>query len=124
MGNDRLDNLVPERNLSYEGKLCIAKAGVYWHFKNSDKLLRQLLDYWTHELAEVLTANPEMLALKRISELISITEIIIGYELARYDVAIRQWALRDAGAARTLKKVNRVRLNCVRTAYSESGFKG
>ena len=33
--------------------LGIAKAGFYWHFKNRDDLLQQLLDYWTHEVTEV-----------------------------------------------------------------------
>jgi AcrR family transcriptional regulator len=113
--------------LTIEGlakKLGIAKAGFYWHFKNRDDLLRQLLDYWTQELTEVLTANPEMLALKPKSRLIRTAEMIIDYELARYDMAMRQWALRDAGAARAVKKVNRLRLNYVRKAFSELGFKG
>ena len=39
-------------------------------------------------------------------------------------MAIRQWALRDAGAARAVKKVNRLRLNYVRKAFSELGFNG
>ena len=38
--------------LTVEGlakSLGIAKAGFYWHFKNRDDLLRQLLDHWTLE---------------------------------------------------------------------------
>jgi AcrR family transcriptional regulator len=38
-------------------KLGIAKAGFYWHFKNRDDMLRQLLDYWTHQLTEVVTST-------------------------------------------------------------------
>ena len=37
--------------LTIEGlakSLGINKAGFYWHFKNRDDLLRQLLNYWTH----------------------------------------------------------------------------
>jgi len=104
--------------------LGATSGSFYWHFKNRDDLLRQLLDYWTQELTEVLTANPEMLALKPKSRLIRTAEMIIDYELACYDMAIRQWALRDAGAARAVKKVNRLRLNYVRKAFSELGFKG
>ena len=46
--------------LTVEGlakSLGITKAGFYWHFKNRDDLLRQLLDYWTHEITEVITAG-------------------------------------------------------------------
>jgi AcrR family transcriptional regulator len=113
--------------LTVEGlakSLGIAKAGFYWHFKNRDDLLRQLLDHWTHEITEVITANPEVITLKPKTRLIRTAEIIHDYELTRYEIAIRQWALQDKEAARAVKKSNRLRLDFVRTAFSELGFKG
>ena len=113
-------------SLTVEGlakSLNIAKAGFYWHFKNRDDLLRQLLDYWTHEITEVVTSNPEIFKLKPKSRLIRTAETILDYDLTRYEIAIRQWALQDAGAARAVKKVNRLRLEFVRTTFSELGFK-
>jgi AcrR family transcriptional regulator len=104
--------------------LGIAKAGFYWHFKNRDDLLRQLLDYWTHEITEVVTSNQELLTLKPKSQLILAAEMILDYDLTRYEMAIRQWALQDAGAARAVKKTNRIRLDFARNALSELGFKG
>lgn len=114
-------------DLTVEGlakSLGIAKAGFYWHFKNRDDLLRQLLDHWTHEITEVITSNPEVLALKPKDRLIRTAEIIHDFELTRYEIAIRQWALQDGEAARAIKKANRLRLVFVRTAFSELGFKG
>jgi AcrR family transcriptional regulator len=113
--------------LTVEGlakSLGIAKAGFYWHFKNRDDLLRQLLDYWTQELTVVVTTNPEILALKPKSRLIRTAEMILDFELTRYEIAIRQWALQDAGAARAVKKVNRLRLDFVRKAFYELDCKG
>jgi len=113
--------------LTVEGlakSLGIAKAGFYWHFKNRDDLLRQLLDYWTHEVTEVVSANPEVLALKPKNRLIRSAEMILDFDLTRYEIPIRQWALQDAGAARAVKQVNRLRLDFVRKAFSELGFKG
>ena len=113
--------------LTIEGlakSLGINKAGFYWHFENRDDLLRQLLNYWTHELTEVVTTNPDILALKPKNRLIKTAEIILDYELTRYEIAFRQWALQDAGAARAVKKVNHLRLNYIRNAFSEIGFKG
>jgi AcrR family transcriptional regulator len=113
--------------LTVEGlakKLGIAKAGFYWHFKNRDDLLRQLLDYWSHELTEVVTSNPDMLALKPKSRLIKTAEMILDYEFTRYEIPIRQWALQDAGAARVVKKVNRLRLDFIGKPFAELGFKG
>ena len=43
-------------SISIEGlakHLKIAKSGFYWHFRNRDELLRDLLAYWLHEITEV-----------------------------------------------------------------------
>lgn len=104
--------------------LGIAKAGFYWHFKNRDDLLRQLLDYWTHEVTEVVTSNPEVLALEPKPRLARTAEMILEYDLTRYEIPIRQWALQDALAARAVRKVNRIRLDYIGGAFSELGFTG
>ena len=38
-------------------RLGISKAGFYWHFKDREDLLNQLLDYWVHEYTEIVTGN-------------------------------------------------------------------
>jgi AcrR family transcriptional regulator len=103
-------------------KLGIAKAGFYWHFKNRDDMLRQLLDYWTHQLTEVVTSNVELLALGPRERLIKTAQMILDFDLAKYDLAIREWALQNPEVARTVRKVNQFRLDFVRQALSELGF--
>ncbi|MBW2425518.1 MAG: hypothetical protein JRG86_14800 [Deltaproteobacteria bacterium] len=44
--------------------------------------------------------------------------------LSAYELAIRQWALHDALAARTVRRVNRRRLDFVGAAFAELGFEG
>jgi AcrR family transcriptional regulator len=104
--------------------LGIAKAGFYWHFKNRDDLLHQLLDYWVHELTEVAAENLQLLALEPKKRLITLAEMILEYDLNRYEFAFRQCALWDATASRVVRKVNRMRLDFVRKAFSELGFTG
>jgi AcrR family transcriptional regulator len=115
--------------LSVQGlarSLGIAKAGFYWHFKDRDELLRQLLNYWLHEITEVITKNVKVLSLEPKSRLVRTAELIIENDLTRYEIAIRQWALEDREAARTVRQANRIRLDFVfvRGAFSELGFKG
>jgi AcrR family transcriptional regulator len=113
--------------LTIEGlarSLGIAKAGFYWHFKSRDELLRQLLDYWTHEITEVVTSNPEILALDPKNRLLRTAEVILDFNLTDHEIPIRQWALRDKEAARAVRKVNRLRLDHARGAFSELGFTG
>ena len=50
--------------------------------------------------------------------------MILDYDLTRFEIAIRQWALQDQHAARAVKKVNRKRLDFIRSALSELGFTG
>jgi AcrR family transcriptional regulator len=104
--------------------LGIARAGFYWHFKSRDALLRQLLDYWVHELTEVITADADVLTLEPKKRLTRTAEMVLEYDLARYDMAIRQWALTDAGAARAVRKVDRIRMDFLRDAFRELGFTG
>ena len=104
--------------------LGIARAGFYWHFKNRDDLLRQLLDYWVRELTEVITADADLAALEPKSRLTKTAEMILEYDLARYDMAIRQWALTDTGAALAVRKVDRMRMDFLRDAFREIGFTG
>ena len=113
--------------LTVEGlarSLGIAKAGFYWHFKNRDDLMQQLLDHWVGDLTAVVTADEELLALDPRARLVSAAEMVVDLDLARYDMAIRQWALKDALVARTVKKVDRLRLDFVRAAFAELGFTG
>ena len=104
--------------------LGINKAGFYWHFKDRQDLLRQLLDYWVHESTEVATKNAQVLALGPKSRLTKTAEMILDYRLAKYDMSIRQWGAEDLVAARAVKKVNRIRLDFVREALSDLGFSG
>ena len=105
-------------------RLEISKSGFYWHFKNRDHLLKDMLDYWSHELTEVATENSQLLTLKPKSRLIKTAEMILEHDLTRYEIPIRQWALQDAVAARAVRKVNRLRLDFIGGAFSELGFTG
>ena len=105
-------------------RLAISKSGFYWHFRNREHLLKDMLDYWSRELTDVIAANPQMLTLDPKSRITRTAEMILEHDLARYEIAIRQWALQDAVAARAVRKVNRIRLDFLSMAFSELGFTG
>lgn len=104
--------------------LGIAKSGFYWHFEDRRDLIRQLVAHWSHEVTEVITKNREILALEPKARLAKTAEMILEYDLVRYELPIRQWALQDADVARATRRVNRIRLDFTRSAFSELGFKG
>ena len=104
-------------------RLGIARAGFYWHFKDRDDLLRQLLEHWMHETTEVVSENVEVLALEPKRRLLKTVEMIREGDLTRHELAIRQWALSDGTAARAVRRVTRMRLDFVRNAFHELGFR-
>ena len=105
-------------------KLGIAKSGFYWHFKNREELLNALLDYWVHEVTEVITKNVEIDALAAKDRLAICAEMILELDLTRYEIGIRQFALIDEQACQAAEKVNGIRMNFIRNAFAELGFTG
>ena len=104
--------------------LGISKSGFYWHFKNRDELLDCLLDFWMHEVTEVITENTELLALDPMTRLRRTAEIILDYHLVRYELGIRQWALKNEKAAEVVALVNKRRMDFIGEALRELGFAG
>jgi len=104
--------------------LGISKAGFYWHFKDRDQLLEMLLEYWTHEMTEVVTDNSLLNELEPKARLIKTAEMILDNDLGRYDIGIRQWALSNKDAATAVRKVNRIRLKFIKQAFLDYGFTG
>ena len=113
--------------VSIEGlarSLGINKSGFYWHFKNRDDLLYQILEYWIHEITEVISENPEISKIDPRQRLVKIADMIIDYDLNRYELGIRHWAMQNAEAKKAVKKVNQLRLDFIRKAFSDLGFSG
>ena len=104
--------------------LGIAKSGFYWHFKNREELLNALLEYWIHEVTEVITKNVEIDALEAKKRLEMCAEMILELDLTRYEIGIRQFALIDEQACQAVEKVNYLRMNFIRNAFTELGFTG
>ena len=104
--------------------LKIAKSGFYWHFRNRDELLRELLKYWLHEITEVVTVNKELLSMEPKARLQKTAEMLHDFRLTKYEMAVRQWALEDKDAARVVRKANRMRMDFLLLAFSQLGIEG
>ena len=104
--------------------LGVSKTGFYWHFDDRDQLLEMLLEYWTHEMTEVVTANPLLIGLEPKARLIKTAEMILDNDLVRYEIGVRQWALSNKDAAKAVRKVNRIRLKFIKQAFLDYGFTG
>jgi AcrR family transcriptional regulator len=105
-------------------EIGIAKSGFYWHFRDRGELMQSILDYWGHEFTAVITENPEFLEGDPKQRLYQTMVMILDHDLTKYDLAIRDWAAHDAAAAKAVRLVNRMRLEFVRSIFSDLGFRG
>lgn len=104
--------------------LGVAKSGFYWHFKDRDDLLQQLIAYWAHEHTEVVTQNPLLKMTPPRERLLMISILVFEQNLTEYDFAMQVWANKDPTVAKTVRKVTKARLNFSRSAFAELGYEG
>lgn len=104
-------------------KLHVSKSGFYWHFKNRNDLLIQILNYWTKEYTEIVTKDFALHAVDPITRLNLVTEMIWKKDLGKYDLAIRTWAKFDPLARIAVIKVDKLRMKFIGSIFSELGFK-
>ena len=104
--------------------LGISRSGFYWHFKNRQDLLDHLLDYWVREYTGIVTDNPDVMKLDPKKRLLTTMEMIRDKHLTKFDLAMTSWAGSDSKIRKVVNKVVKMRLDYLRTIFSELGFEG
>lgn len=105
-------------------RLKISKSGFYWHFKNREELIADIIDYWAHEYTEVVTTNRLFQSMPPLQRLEKIMEMIIDADLTRFDLDMQAWAKTDPRIVKKIQRVYEMRLAFSRDIFRELGFKG
>lgn len=101
-------------------RLGVSKGGFYWHFENREQLLRELLDSWEQRMVGDVIAAVESdpdeprAKLQHLFELASTK----GAALLPAELAIRDWALRDAEVAARVHRVDSRRMDYLRRLFA------
>lgn len=101
-------------------ELGVTKGGFYWHFAGRSGLLEEMLDRWEHvmvdEPIEIVEAGGGDAAakLRRLFGLAASVDAQLGIELA-----IRDWARRDADVAARLRRVDNRRMDYMRGLFGD-----
>ena len=103
-------------------QLGIAKSGFYWHFKDRQELLQEMLNYWAHEYTAVVTENPDLNQGNPRQRLEMVMRMIQEYGLNKLELVIRVWAQSDPMAARVMKKAYKMRHDFISNLFKEMGF--
>ena len=115
-GGLRVENLARE--------LGVSKSGFYFHFKDREDFLQQLLKYWAHEYTEVVTRNPLLLMTPARDRLMMIATLVFEQNLTEFDAAMLVWSNKDPQIARKVRKAFDMRLTFAGKAFAELGFEG
>ena len=107
---------------SLSRRLNISKTSFYWHFKDRSELIDSMIEYWIHELTEVVTKNQEVLSAPPTERLMKTIDMIEDYGLAHYDMAFRFWAKTEPRAMKALLHVNQIRMQFIGSTIAELGF--
>jgi AcrR family transcriptional regulator len=99
--------------------LGISKSGFYFHFKDREDFLQQLLKYWAHEYTEVVTRNPLLLMTPARDRLMMIATLVFEQNLTEFDAAMLVWSNKDPKIARKVRKTFDMRLTFAGKAFAE-----
>jgi AcrR family transcriptional regulator len=99
--------------------LGVSKGGFYWHFKDRQALLEEMLDAWERtwvdEVIEAVEAEDED-ARSRLRRLFALAAAS-GGELLKIELAIRNWARREEAVAERLRQVDNRRMDYMRSLF-------
>ena len=105
-------------------QLGISRSGFYYHFKDRQDLLQNLLDYWANEYTAVITDNLDMKKFDAEKRLFTTMKIVREKRLPKYDLPMNSWAKVDPLVDKVVKKVIKIRLDFTRAIFEELGFSG
>ncbi|MFG2659706.1 TetR/AcrR family transcriptional regulator [Streptomyces sp. NPDC048425] len=103
--------------------LGVTKGGFYGYFSNREALLTEMLDTWEREVTDGVIARVEESggdARTRLERLFTIVSSGAGGPVTdtSADLAIREWARRDADVAERLRRVDNRRMDYLRSLFS------
>jgi AcrR family transcriptional regulator len=105
-------------------RLGVTKGGFYWHFADRAALLTALLDTWRDGRVAAIAEQTERAGGDATERLAGLIRLYGGRASPRglaIELAIRQWARRDAAAAAAVAAVDGARLENVGRLYRALG---
>jgi AcrR family transcriptional regulator len=98
--------------------LGVSKGGFYWHFANRRAFLEELLDGWERRSLDEVIERVESEggdARARLWHLFAMAST--ADQILEIDLAVRDWARRDAAVAKRLRRVDNRRMDYLRSLF-------
>ena len=101
--------------------LGVSKGGFYWHFKDRRALLEEMLDGWEKAMVEDVIAQIESQPTKPRDKLRQLFALASTVDFP-VEMAIREWARRDADVAVRVGRIDNRRMEYLRLLFGQLGL--
>jgi AcrR family transcriptional regulator len=100
--------------------LGVTKGGFYWHFDDRSALLTEMLDTWERVVSDDVIVMVEADGGDARAKLRRLFAIAVSMaDMVKIELAIREWARRDAAVAARLHGLDNRRMAYMRTLFGE-----
>lgn len=98
--------------------LGVSKGGFYWHFKDRQALLDEMLDSWEKAVVEDVIATVESQPVEPRAKLQHLFALASTVDFT-VELAIRDWSRRDASIADRLRRIDSERMAYLRSLFGQ-----
>lgn len=98
--------------------LGVSKGGFYWHFKDRQALLDEMLDSWEKVVVEDVIASIESTPADPRTKLQQLFELAPSVDFA-VELALRDWSRRDGDVAERLQRIDTRRMDYLRLLFGQ-----
>ena len=118
LASGRIDKVRVE---SLAKNLGVTKGSFYWHFKDREQFLDELLNFWAEQSTQTVIANPNYPTDSK-ARVRAVAEDIVRHDLGKMDPHIRSWTQYDKRRAKVVAKIDKVRFEFLRDLFLAAGF--
>lgn len=98
--------------------LGVSKGGFYWHFKDRQALLGEMLDSWEKDVVEDVITRIESQPAEPRAKLQQLFELAPSVDFA-VELALRDWSRRDSDVAERLRRIDTRRMDYLRLLFGQ-----
>ena len=103
-------------------ELDVTKGSFYWHFKNREALLNEMVDWWRNNQIEFI----DTLDVSHIRDAPNLIRLVIDFtdhtDDSHHDVAMREFARFNDYAACSVAEIDQRRIDYLQLLFAAAGF--
>jgi len=109
------------RGESLAKNLGVTKGSFYWHFKDREQFLDELLSFWAEQSTQTVITNPNYPTDSK-ERVRAVAEDIVRRDLGKMDPHIRSWTQYDKRRGKVVAKIDKMRFEFLRALFLAAGF--